>query len=140
MGAASSFQAAFCGRVEQNEFTQIVDLNTGTTGGFIPVFYRELVKRNAKTQTFTFTGLNETDANTTSPQTVEDFGGTSYTVPMASSATDGSSGTKVFETESVQVTRRRLSPGLWEVVVKRTGSEYWANNVRIINGPSWAFG
>lgn len=129
----------FDGKVAQEEFTQVVDLNTGTTGGWLPVFYRELVTREAVTQTFTFTGCSYADAHSTAQVTVTDIGGHQYTFTPKSSVTDGSSGTKVFETESVQVRRRRISYHMWEVEVTRTGSRYLVNNSVIINGPSWAF-
>ena len=129
----------FDGKVGQDEFTQIVDLNTGTTGGYIPIFFRELVTREAVTQTFTFTGCSYADAHSTEQVTVTDIGGHQYTFTPKSKVTDGSSGTKVFETESVQVRRRRISYHMWEVEVTRTGSRYLVNNSVIINGPSWAF-
>ena len=129
----------FDGKVAQEEFTQVVDLNTGTTGGYIPIFFRELVTREAVTQVFTFTGCSYDDAHSTAQVTVTDIGGHQYTFTPKSSVTDGSSGTKVFETESVQVRRRRISYHMWEVEVARTGSRYLVNNEVIINGPSWAF-
>ena len=129
----------FDGKVGQDEFTQIVDLNTGTTGGYIPIFFRELVTREAVTQVFTFTGCTYADAHSTAQVTVTDIGGNQYTFTPKSKVTDGSSGTKVFETESVQVRRRRISYHMWEVEVTRTGSRYLVNNSVIINGPSWAF-
>ena len=129
----------FDGKVAQEEFTQVVDLNTGTTGGYLPIFFRELVTREAVTQTFTFTGCSYADAHSTAQVTVTDIGGNQYTFTPKSSVTDGSSGTKVFETESVQVRRRRISYHMWEVEVTRTGSRYLVNNSVIINGPSWAF-
>lgn len=129
----------FDGKVAQEEFTQVVDLNTGTTGGYIPIFFRELVTREAVTQVFTFTGCSYDDAHSTAQVTVTDIGGHQYTFTPKSKVTDGSSGTKVFETESVQVRRRRISYHMWEVEVTRTGSRYLVNNEVIINGPSWAF-
>lgn len=129
----------FDGKVAQEEFTQVVDLNTGTTGGYLPIFFRELVTREAVTQTFTFTGCSYDDAHSTAQVTVTDIGGHQYTFTPKSKVTDGSSGTKVFETESVQVRRRRISYHMWEVEVTRTGSRYLVNNSVIINGPSWAF-
>ena len=129
----------FDGKVAQEEFTQVVDLNTGTTGGYLPVFFRELVTREAVTQVFTFTGCSYDDAHSTAQVTVTDIGGHQYTLTPKSKVTDGSSGTKVFETESVQVRRRRISYHMWEVEVTRTGSRYLVNNEVIINGPSWAF-
>ena len=129
----------FDGKVAQEEFTQVVDLNTGTTGGYLPIFFRELVTREAVTQTFTFTGCSYADAHSTAQVTVTDIGGHQYTFTPKSSVTDGSSGTKVFETESVQVRRRRISYHMWEVEVTRTGSRYLVNNAVIIHGPSWAF-
>lgn len=136
---SASIADYFDGNVGQDEFTQVVDLVAGWSGGFIPTFVRELVTRRAKTQTFTFTGVPNSLAGNTSAVTVTDIGGNSYTVPMASSFTDGSSGTKVMETESVQVRRRRLSYHMWEISVTRTGSEYYVNGTKIINGPGWAF-
>ena len=129
----------FDGKVAQEEFTQVVDLNTGTTGGYLPIFFRELVTREAVTQVFTFTGCSYDDAHSTAQVTVTDIGGHQYTFTPKSKVTDGSSGTKVFETESVQVRRRRISYHMWEVEVTRTGSRYLVNNEVIINGPSWAF-
>ena len=136
---AITFQNAFNGKANQDEYTQIVDLDAGYTTGTYPTFYRDLVTRISKTQEFTFQGLSESQAHETSTKTVTDVGGTSYSVPMVSSVTDGSTGTKTFETESVQVTRRHFSPHLWEVVVRRTGSQYYLNGTMVIAGPSWAF-
>lgn len=127
----------FDGKVEQEEFTQSVAVDAGYTGGYIPVWYRNLITRKAKTQTFTFTGCSYSDAHSTGSVEVTDIGGATYTVPLDPSFTDSSSGSAVFETESVRVRRRRISYHLWEVVVSRTGSAYYNNNMLWINGPSW---
>ena len=132
MAAAASFQAAFSGLVQQPEYTQIHDFEYSGS-------VRSLVTRCVKEQTFIFTGLAKANAMTTTSQTVTDIEGTSYTVPMECSVTDSSSGTKVFETESVKVDRRRISPHLWKVVVHRVGSQYYHNGTLYVSGPSWAF-
>lgn len=131
----------FCGQVEEREYSQVHGVEMTPTylvDGVPQGFTRTLAVTRTKEQTFRFEGLTDAQAHSTASVTVTDVSGTSYTVPMKGSVTDGSIGSAAFETEIVEVSRRRISPHLWEVVVTRRGSALYVNGVVSIAAPSWA--
>lgn len=134
MGAAS-FTNAYDGIISQSESMNVVQKERVPAAYLngIPSSWRDdLYTARTKERTFRFIGLSETDAFSTNPQTI---GG--VTIPMQSSFTDGSSGTAVFQKETVRVTRERMSPSLWTVTVTQTGSELYLNGTLLIAGPTW---
>lgn len=131
----------FCGQVEEREYSQInaVEVVATTMVDGVPTaFTRKAYTTRTKEQTFRFEGLTDAQAHSTASVTVADVSGTSYTVPMKGGVTDGSTGTAAFETEIVEVSRRRISPHMWEVVVTRRGSALYEGNTLKIAAPSWA--
>jgi len=96
-------------------------------------------------QSFTFVGLDETQAMSTADVSVTDVGGTQYTVPFKQSFTDGSQGYAIAPKEQVEIQRERMSPHMWRVTVTRRGSRlvrYLADGTSslIFEAPSWATG
>lgn len=131
----------FCGQVEEREYAQVNAVEvvaTAMVDGVPTGYTRKSYTTRTKEQTFRFEGLTDAQAHSTSSVTVADVSGTSYTVPMAGSVTDGSTGTAAFETEIVEVSRRRTSPHMWEVVVTRRGSALYEGAEKKISAPSWA--
>lgn len=132
----------FCGRVDQREYSQVHDFEFGTYSNGIggTVAYRNLVTARVVEQTFRFEGVPASLAESTGSVTVTDVGGSSYTFALVSSVTDGSSGSRVFEVESVQVSRARASPHMWTITVTRRATRYYLNGSRITlsNEPTWA--
>jgi len=127
---ALTWQQAFKGKVGQEAYNQAFALE-GTL---------RRITCKAVTQTFEFEGLDEAEAKKTDSVTVTDVGGTSYTFMPKCSFTDSSTGTMVFPTDQVRVTRSHMSPHLWRVTVQRTGTRYYLNGVVIpgFEGPQWA--
>ena len=134
----------FCGRVDQREYSQVHDFEFGTYSNGIggTVAYRNLVTARVVEQTFRFEGVPPSLAETTESVTVTDVGGTSYTFALVSSVTDGSSGSRVFEVESVQVSRSRASPHMRTITVTRRATRYYLNGsqIKLANEPAWASG
>ena len=134
----------FCGRVEQREYAQVHDFEFGTYANGLggTGAYRNLVTARVVEQTFRFEGVPASLAESTAAVTVTDVGGNSYTFKPLSSFTDGSTGTLVYEVENVQVSRARMSPHMWALVVVRRAVRYFLNGERIAlsNEPSWANG
>ena len=132
----------FCDRVDQREYSQVHDFEFGTYSNGIggTVAYRNLVTARVVEQTFRFEGVPSSLAESTGSVTVTDLGGSSYTFALVSSVTDGSSGSRVFEVESVQVSRSRASPHMWTITVTRRATRYYLNGSRITlsNEPTWA--
>lgn len=132
----------FCGRVDQREYSQVHDFEFGTYSNGIggTVAYRNLVTARVVEQTFRFEGVPASLAESTGSVTVTDLGGSSYTFALVSSVTDGSSGSRVFEVESVQVSRSRASPHMRTITVTRRATRYYLNGSRITlsNEPTWA--
>lgn len=132
----------FCGRVDQREYSQVHDFEFGTHSNGIggTVAYRNLVTARVVEQTFRFEGVPPSLAKYTGSVTVTDLGGSSYTFALVSSVTDGSSGSRVFEVESVQVSRARASPHMRTITVTRRATRYYLNGSRITlsNEPTWA--
>lgn len=141
----------FCGRVEQREYSQVHDFEyvpnyvnitnpDGTTTTRVTSYTRNLVTARVVEQTFRFEGVPASAAESTGSATVTDVGGASYTVPLASSVTDGSTGSRVFEVESVQVSRSRTTPHMRTITVTRRATRYYLNGTRIAlaNEPAWA--
>ena len=144
--AVLTLQTGFSGKVEQIEAAGVFDFETqlvptaivdGVPMGFYTV--RNLVTFKSITQTFRFTGLSEALAHTRKSTTVTDIGGTSYSFYPAPGITDGSLGTRVMEVERVEVQRPRISPHLWGLVVRRTGTRYYLNatKINLSNEPAW---
>ena len=136
----ATISECFCGKVEEREYSQIIGVE------MVPAVYvdgkptswrRNLAIAKTTEQIFRFEGLTDSQAHTASAVTVTDVSGSSYTVPMAGSVTDGSSGTAAFEKESVSVSRRRISPHLWEVVVVRRGAALFVNGSCVVPAPAW---
>ena len=134
----------FCGRVEQREYAQVHDFEFGTYANGLggTGAYRNLVTARVVEQTFRFEGVPASLADSRASVTVTDVGGSSYTFAPSSSVTDGSSGSLVFEVESVQVSRARMSPRMWTLAVVRRAVRYYLNGERIAlsNEPAWADG
>lgn len=143
----------FTGRVEQREYAQELDFEftpnyvVVTKDGvevsrYVSSYTRSFVTAKVVEQTFRFTGCTASDAAGTSDVSVTDNGGTSWTVPMQSSITDGSSGARAMVVEAVQVQRVPISPRMWEVTVTRRGMRYFLNGVplSLSNTPSWIGG
>lgn len=131
----------FCGQVEEREYSQVVAVEvTPTTmvDGVPTAWTRTLSVSVTKEQAFRFEGLTDAQAHSTASVTVSDVSGTSYDVPMAASVADGSTGSAAFETEVVEVSRRRTSPRMWEVTVTRRGSSLYVNGAKTVSAPSWA--
>ena len=144
--AVLTLQACFNGKVEQDEAAGVFDFETllvpsaivdGVPQGFYTV--RNLVTFKSITQTFRFLGLSASLAHTRTSTTVTDIGGSSYTFVPDPGVTDGSAGTRVMEVERVEVERPRISPHLWGMVVRRTGTRYYLNGTKInlSNEPAW---
>ncbi len=140
----------FTGRVAQREYAQEFDFefvpnySTVTKDGvevsrYISSYTRNFVTAKVMEQTFRFTGCSATDAKTTTDVTVTDNAGVSWTVPMKSKITDGSSGSRVMVVEEVQVQRTPITPHMWEVVVTRRGLKYYVNGsaLSLSNTPEW---
>ena len=121
-----SFQSAFCGKVEQNEYSQVFDFLTlySSSGQYLG---RELVVQHVTESTFRFHGLSASEALSGGEITITDIGGNSYTIPLERQYRDGSTGTKVLELYSATVQRTRFSPRLWDVVVRVRSSSYTVN-------------
>lgn len=132
----------FCGRVDQREYSQVHDFEFGTYSNGIggTGVYRNLVTARVVEQTFRFEGVPASLAESTGSVTVSDVGGASYTFAPVSSVTDGSSGSRVFEVESVQVSRARATPHMRTLTVTRRATRYYLNGSRIAlaNEPAWA--
>lgn len=132
----------FCGRVEQREYAQVHDFEFGTYANGIggTGAYRNLVTARVVEQTFRFEGVPASLADSRAAVTVTDVGGAQYTFAPANSFTDGSSGSMVYEVESVSVQRPRVSPHMWAIVVVRRGARYYLNGTHIAlsNEPAWA--
>lgn len=130
MGA--SYQAAFNGKVEQNEYVQVYDFQTYEHSDAANTYrWRELVTQKVVEKIYRFSGLSYSNAHSTTAVTVSDASGHSHSVPMASGFRDGSTGDKVFEVYSCNVIRQPMSPHLWEVTVKVRESEYFVNGEKI---------
>jgi len=119
----------FCGKVQQEEFVQQMALEwlpgrTLTTGKFMR-------------QVFRFDGCTFSEAHGTDSVTVTDLAEQSYTFTPDSSFVDSSTSTGVFPKEVVEVTRARVSPGMWTLTVTRTGGAIYQNGTIIRNGPDW---
>lgn len=132
----------FCGRVDQREYSQVHDFEFGTYSNGIggTGAYRNLVTARVVEQTFRFEGVPASLAESTGSVTVSDVGGASYTFAPVSSVTDGSTGSRVFEVESVQVSRARATPHMRTLTVTRRATRYYLNGSRIAlaNEPAWA--
>ena len=95
-------------------------------------------------QTFTFEGLTESQALSTTDVDVTDVGGAQYTVPFKQSFKDGSTGYAICPQEQVEVQRDKMSPRMWRVTVTRRGTtlkRYYTNGTateQIFGAPSWA--
>lgn len=116
----ASVTQCFCGKVEQREYAQFL-LKERVPTLFIdgmPAAWKTITwLSKTKEQTFRFEGLTAAQAHATGPVEVTDVSGTSYTVPMVSEVTDGSTGSAIFVSHAVEVTRRRMTPHMWEVTV-----------------------
>lgn len=147
--AAATLADYFDGKVEQREYTQVFDFEvtwsyvystdskTGVKTVLSASMNRALVTAEVCEQVFRFEGAPYALAHSTASLTVTDIGGASYTFAPVRSFTDGSSGTRVMERESVQVGRARISPHMWSVEVVRRGTRYKVNNKVIVAGPDW---
>lgn len=130
----------FCGRVGQREYACVYDFEFGTvSGGIVSSAYRNLVVARTVEQTFRFEGVPASLVDSSASVTVSDVGGKSYTFAPVCSFTDGSTGSRVFEVESVNVARVRMSPHMWELTVTRRGVRYFINGTRLplVNEPAW---
>lgn len=130
----------FCGRVDQREYSGVFDFEYGTVStGVVSSAYRNLVTARTVEQTFRFEGVPASLVDSTASVTVADIGGKSYTFAPFCSFTDGSTGTRVFEVESVNVSRVRMSPHMWELTVTRRGVRYYVNGTKLnlANEPAW---
>lgn len=132
----------FCGRVDQREYSQVHDFEFGTYSNGIggTGAYRNLVTARVVEQTFRFEGVPASLAESTGSVTVSDVGGASYTFALVSSVTDGSSGSRVFEVESVQVSRARATPHMRTLTVTRRATRYYLNgsHIALAKEPAWA--
>ena len=141
----------FCGKVDQREYSHVHDFEyvpnyvnitdkDGNTTTHISSYTRNLVTARVVEQTFRFEGVPDSLAESTGSVTVTDVGGASYTFALVSSVTDGSSGSRVFEVESVQVSRARTTPHMRTITVTRRATRYFLNGSRITlsNEPTWA--
>lgn len=141
----------FCGRVDQREYSQVHDFEfvpnyvnitdqNGNTTTRVASYTRNLVTARVVEQTFRFEGVPASLAESTGSVTVSDVGGASYTFALVSSVTDGSTGSRVFEVESVQVSRARATPHMRTLTVTRRATRYYLNGSRIAlaNEPAWA--
>ena len=137
MAVADTLADKFTGKVEQQEFTQIVGVDSGISGTTVQVFWRHLISARSMEQVFRFEGCTYAEAHTTQSITVKDIGGATYTFTPQGSVTDGSSGTLALPKEEVRVARVRVSPHMWNLEVRRTGTAYYSDNSKIINAPNW---
>lgn len=142
MAVAKTLAAKFNGKAVQSEYSQIVMLESGTTGTTVQNFWRNLVTSRTVEQVFTFEGCTSAEAHYAGSVTVKDIGNTSYTFNTVGSVTDGSTGTATFPTEEVTVERRHVSPHMWTLEVRRKGTAYYANGTKIttpasMNPPAW---
>ena len=148
MAVSSTYNPYFTGRVIQKEYTQEFDFEfipnyTTVTrddvevGRYISSYTRNFVTAKVVEQTFRFLGLTRALAFGTDDVTVSDLNNNEYTIPLKSSITDGSSGSRVMVIEEVTVQRIPISPHLWELSVTRRGLRYFVNGTQILAGPDW---
>ena len=135
----------FCGKVQENEYTQLDNFSAGMKPGIVigqgtpqNIWYRDSIVRKTKEQTFRFEGLTYAEAHSNGSINVVDVEGASYTVPLESSFHDASTGTLVMCDEKVQVSRGKMSPHMWWLEVRREGSAFYINGTQIFSGPAWA--
>lgn len=124
---ATDYTAYFRGKVVQEHYQQSVAVIQGE-GRYVGTY---------ETQSFTFEGLTESQANYDGEITCTDVAGTIYTFNLRESFTDASTGSAVFATEECRVQRTRVSPHLWTVTFTRTGAKLYQNGVLKFNGPTW---
>lgn len=142
MAVADTLAAKFNGKVAQSEYSQIVMLESGTTGTTVQSFWRNLVTSRTVEQVFTFEGCTFAEAHYAGSVTVTDIDNTSYTLNTVGSVTDGSTGSATFPVEEVTVERRRVSPHMWTLEVRRKGMAYYVNGTKLtypesIKPPKW---
>lgn len=148
MAVTANYNKYFTGRVIQREYSQEFDFeyvpnySTVTRDGvevarYISSYTRNFVTAKVVEQTFRFLGLTRALAFGTTNVTVADLDGHEYTIPLKSSITDGSSGSRVMIVEEVNVQRIPISPHLWELSVTRRGLRYYVNGTQILAGPDW---
>lgn len=116
----ASVSECFCGKVEQREYAQFLSKEQVPTL-FVdgkPAAWKIVTYLSKTTeQTFRFEGMTHAQAHETGTVEVTDVHGVKYSVPMQSEVTDGSTGTAIFVSHEVQVSRRRMTPHMWEVTV-----------------------
>ena len=98
----------------------------------IVAYGRNLVTYVAYIKHYLFIGLSEVQAHGTTAQTVTSVGGTQHVVPFSPSVTDSSTGSKVFVTHKVLVSRYPISAHLWNVEVTVTDTDYYVNGSQIV--------
>lgn len=141
MAAAASYQAAFDGKVVEEEYQSAVQkerLPAVFTDGVPTSWATHLWTSKTKDRVFVFIGLSYDMAHPSDASvTVTDANGNSFVVPLQSKFADGSSGSAVFQQEAVRVTREQMSPHLWKLTIRQSGSELYDNGVKVVSGPSW---
>lgn len=143
MGAAASYQAAFDGKVVEEEYQSAVQkerLPAVFTDGVPTSWATHLWTSKTKDRVFVFIGLSYDMAHpsaATVTVTVTDANNKSFVVPLQSKFADGSSGSAVFQQEAVRITREQMSPHLWKLTIRQSGSELYDNGTKVVNGPSW---
>lgn len=153
MSVSTSYQPFFDGRVRQREYSQEFDFEfipnytVVTRDGvevqrYISSYTRNFVTAKVVEQTFIFEGLSRSLAFGTGSVTVADLDGNEYTIPLLSSITDGSTGSRVMIVEEAQVQRIPISPHLWTLIVSRRGFKYFVNGSALLlsNTPAWIAG
>lgn len=147
---SATMQSLFDGQVHERSYSQVHDFefvpnystytdSNGNTSRYIASYTRNLVTAKTLEQEFRFSGLTEAQAHSTDSITVTTAAGGSYTFVPETKIVDGSSGSRVFEVERVDVERIHVTPHLWDLVVRRSGTRYYLNGtlISMSNYPTW---
>ena len=122
--ATSSIADYFHGRIAKREYSQAVgceQIPTYIVDGVPQGWHWVTYKANFTEEVFEFLGVPGDLKDSTDSVTVTDSCGTQYTVSLDRSCTV--QGTAMFETESNRVSREKMSPHQWRIIVThRTGS------------------
>lgn len=141
MGAASTYQLAFDGKVTEEEYFSPLQkelLPSVFVDGVPTSWAQHLWTSKTKERVFVFIGLSYDMAHSTNNTcTVSDANGKSFVVPLQSKFVDGSSGSAVFQQEVVKISREQMSPHLWKLTVRQSGSALYDNGTLVVAGPTW---
>lgn len=120
---ATELAKMFDGKVVQNEYVQSVAAlkwRNETLVDGVTVSWAEginLFTAKVTEKTFRFEGLSYAAAHDTGSVTVTDVGGISHEVPLDAALVQPTYTDLSWEKHSVQVSRNRMTPHMWELVV-----------------------